>query len=61
MNPTRPPLSPQDARNLRLALSEALEENDEAALQLLIPEAAAHGVEQKELDLARRHRGDPWR
>eukprot|EP00435_Cladocopium_sp_Y103_P049005 s1461_g14.t1 len=44
----------QDAKNLRLALSEALEENDEAALKLLIPEAAAHGVEQKELDLARR-------
>jgi hypothetical protein len=26
-------------------------------LVLLIPEAAAHGVEQKELDLAGRHRG----
>eukprot|EP00435_Cladocopium_sp_Y103_P042980 s1461_g12.t1 len=44
----------QDAKNSRLALSEAVEENDEAALKLLIPEAEAHGVEEKELDLARR-------
>ena len=50
----------QEGKNLRLALSEAVEENDVAALKRLIPEAAAQGVEQKELDLARRRRDVPW-
>ncbi|CAK9113318.1 CAP-Gly domain-containing linker protein 4 (Restin-like protein 2) [Durusdinium trenchii] len=40
-------------RNLRLELAEAVEENDDVAIERLLPEAEKKGVIEQELDLAR--------
>lgn len=47
-------LEAQDARNLRLALAEAVEENDVQALRRLLPEAKAKQLQKEEVELAER-------
>lgn len=44
----------QDMKNLKLALAEAVEENDEDAILRLLPKAQAQGVPKEELELAAR-------